>query len=141
MLQNDLLMNQKKILLAEDDEDDQHLFVDYLQERKDIELLPIVENGVDLHQYLEASYTEKGLPDIIILDQNMPKLNGLETLKKLKLRDEFNSIPVIIYSTYTDNQLVKKGLESGAFMVLVKPITKTGYNEMIETILEGCIRS
>ena len=66
-------MKPRKLLLAEDDKDDQHLFNDYLQDRDDIVLMPIVENGVALFDLLDKIADHDGLPDLIILDQNMPK--------------------------------------------------------------------
>ena len=69
----------KKVLLAEDDIDDRWFFMDFLKERTDIELLSSVTNGVEVLDYLEEVPEDK-LPNIIILDQNMPKLNGKVTL-------------------------------------------------------------
>ena len=77
-------MLKRKILLAEDDEDDQDFFIDFLQSRKDIILMPIVENGIALVELLEQINSDEELPDYIILDQNMPKRNGLQTLQILK---------------------------------------------------------
>ena len=123
-------MLKRKILLAEDDEDDQHFFIDFLQSRNDIVLMPIVENGIALVELLEKIKTDE-LPDYIILDQNMPKRNGLQTLQILKKESRYAHIPVMIYSTYTDDQLIKKGTELGASMVMTKPLTKEGYDQLV----------
>src|SRR4051812_38095117 len=98
-------MALRKILLAEDDADDQRLFHDFLHHRTDIELMPMVENGVVLLESLERT-SDNHLPDVIILDQNMPKKNGLQTLDQLKSSERYAHIPVVIYSTYTDQQLI-----------------------------------
>lgn len=129
-------MTPKKLLLAEDDVDDQQLFLDFLQNRSDIFIMAIVENGVDLFHSLEQILNEESLPDLIILDQNMPKRNGLQTLQLLKQSDRYTHIPVMVYSTYTDSELVKNSIDLGASIVVAKPITKEGYHKMIDAFLE-----
>ena len=127
---------QTKILLAEDDADDQMLFNDYLKERNDILILPVAENGEEVIELLNATENDKDLPDLIILDQNMPKRNGLQTLQFLKETDRFSRIPVVFYSTYADHQLVTACTHNGAVAVVTKPITKEGYDEMIDAFLQ-----
>jgi CheY-like chemotaxis protein len=130
-------MARKKVLLAEDDLDDQHFFYDFLQDRKDIILMDAVENGVVLFNSLEKIADTTELPDLIILDQNMPKRNGLQTLQLLKNTHRYNHIPVMVYSTYTDEQLKTNSLKMGATEVLPKPITKEEYNEMMDIFLKS----
>src|SRR5215208_1766806 len=102
-------MLKKRILLAEDDEDDRQFFLHFLRDRLDIILLPIAADGVMLMELLEGITAKSDLPDYIILDQNMPKQNGLQTLALLKDDTRYSHIPVIIYSTYTDAALIKSG--------------------------------
>lgn len=130
-------MQTKKVLIAEDDEDDKSLLCLFLQNRKDITLMPIVENGVELIETLEKITDSSDLPDIIILDQNMPKRNGLQTLKILKETANYSSIPVMVYSTYLDQNLIKACTESGATELMTKPITEKGYHEMMDTFLKA----
>jgi CheY-like chemotaxis protein len=127
-------MTLRKILLAEDDTDDQKLFCDFLSHRKDFVLMPVAENGVELMNVLEKTTNEE-LPHIIILDQNMPKSNGLQTLAALKAEDRYAHLPVVIYSTYADEQLISNSKAAGAALVLSKPVSKKGYEEMIDAIL------
>lgn len=129
-------MLKRRILLAEDDEDDQEFFHEFLKGRTDIILMPIAENGLVVADLLEGITDERQLPDLIILDQNMPKKNGLQTLQFLKEDKRYAHIPVIIYSTYTDETLIKNGSEMGACGVVTKPVTKEGYNEMMEAFLK-----
>lgn len=125
----------KKILLAEDDPDDVSFFFQYLGQRPDLLLLPPVENGEEVFDYLEK--TDNGtFPDLIILDQNMPKCNGLQTLAILKNNTAYQNIPVFVYSTYTDTYLVKQSLQLGARSVLEKPVSVEGYHKMINDMLE-----
>jgi CheY-like chemotaxis protein len=131
-------MLKTRILLAEDDIDDQQFFSDFMQTRHDVQLLPIVENGESLIELLDSIRNNNELPDIILLDQNMPKMNGLQTLQHLKNSERYAHIPVSIYSTYTDESLIKNGSALGACTVLSKPFTKEGYEKMIETLFMHC---
>ncbi|MCS3800678.1 response regulator [Niastella sp. OAS944] len=124
----------KKILLAEDDPDDVSFFFQYLGERPDLILLPPVENGEEVFDYLEKAHNGS-FPDLIILDQNMPKCNGLQTLAILKNNTAYENIPVFLYSTYTDAYLVKQSIQLGARSVLEKPVSVEGYHKMINDIL------
>ena len=132
-------MLKRKVLLAEDDEDDRHFFQSFLQSRDDVVLLPIAEDGLLLIDQLQNINNEADLPDLIILDQNMPRQSGLQTLEFLKKDKRFRHIPIVIYSTYADENLVKKSSEKGACMVLAKPFNKEGYVEMIEQVFKACV--
>ncbi len=127
-------MITKKILLAEDDVDDRDFFHDFLCNRKDIELLPIVENGEEIIQYLESLSDSTSLPDVIILDQNMPKRSGLNTLQYIKENKRYTHISVVIYSTYADENLIEKSYRLGANSVITKPTNMEGYHKMIDEV-------
>lgn len=121
-----------RILLAEDDVDDIEFFSEFLEERNDISLLPSVKNGEELLNILR----ERDLkPDLIILDHNMPKLNGFQTLTALKDDPDFASIPVVIYSTFANDGLIKNSLACGALAVYNKPSSKTGYQVMMDDLM------
>lgn len=124
--------------MAEDDVDDQQFFRDFLRNRQDIDLMSVAENGVALVETLNELGEDSLLPHFIILDQNMPKRNGLQTLELLKNNPRFAGIPVIIYSTYIEENLRQKGISLGACDVLPKPGTQEGYDQMINTILKHC---
>jgi CheY-like chemotaxis protein len=125
----------KKILLAEDDPDDRGFFFQFLRHRPDLLLLPPVENGEEVFAFLEKAQ-DGTLPDVIILDQNMPKCNGLQTLAILKNHIQYENIPVFVYSTYTDDYLVKQSIQLGATSVLEKPLSQEGYHKMIDDMLQ-----
>jgi CheY-like chemotaxis protein len=124
----------KKILLAEDDPDDRGFFFEFLEHRSDLLILPPVENGEEVFEFLEKAQ-DGTFPDLIILDQNMPKCNGLQTLAILKNNSDYENIPVFVYSTYTDDYLVERSMQLGARSVLEKPYSPEGYQKMIDAIL------
>ncbi len=128
-------MQVSKVLLAEDDFDDRMFFETFVTGRTDMLLLGAVGNGAELIETLHLRNTVHELPDIIILDQNMPRLNGLETLRLLKSKEEYTHIPVIIYSTYISDNLVESCLHSGASLVLSKPDGIDGYKAMLDKMI------
>jgi CheY-like chemotaxis protein len=130
-------MNAKKILLAEDDFDDQQFFYDFLHKREDVILLPMVENGEEVFEYLMSTANQAEMPDAIILDQNMPRQNGLQTLQLLKKNLQFAHIPIVLYSTYADESFFTRSAAHGATLVMAKPATPDGYHKMIDALIEA----
>ena len=131
-------MNKRFILIAEDDADDRYLMKTALEETGVTEVVEYVENGVEVMSFLESINEDNGelnYPQFILLDLNMPKMDGREVLKKIKSNDSFRKIPVIVFST-TKNQLeVKRCYDLGANTYIVKPVT---YDSLVDTIREIC---
>ena len=76
-------------------------------------------------------------PDIIFLDIRLPKMDGLEVLRKLRAQEKTRNIPVIILSNYDEDDLVARGLRLGAHEYLIKPrTTPTSLSEGIEDWLK-----
>ena len=123
------------VVLVEDDPDDRELFIEFYKDRNDIVLLPSAENGLELIAYLEGIAEDCDLPHLIVLDQNMPKMNGKQTLAFLKSNEKFSNIRVLVYSTYTDSNLIKECMALGANGFAVKPIDYEGYQKMMDDCL------
>ncbi len=124
----------KSILIAEDDADDRFLMQTALDESKSEDKIKFVENGIELLNYLnglKASNGEIHYPDFILLDLNMPKMDGREALKTLKSNSEFKKIPVIVFSTTKNELEVKRCYELGANTYVVKPVS---FDSLVETI-------
>lgn len=129
-------MIAKRIILVEDDPDDRDLFVTFYEHRTDIRLLPSVGNGIELILFLEKVDSDERLPHLIVLDQNMPMMNGKQTLQFLKSNNRYSKIPAVIYSTYADSSLILDCKNLGARMVASKPIDNIGYQKMMNDFLE-----
>lgn len=129
----------KRLLLAEDDEDDKMIFSEIVRslEFNDIIQFDAVDNGRQIIQLLEKSVN---LPDLVVLDQNMPQLNGKETLELLKQDARFHHIPVVIYSTYNDSRLTRECFNIGARQVITKPDSFDGFREMIMMLVDNYLR-
>lgn len=131
-------MNKPFILIAEDDADDRYLLKAALEESGITGEVAYVENGVEVINYLELISKETGklnYPKFILLDLNMPKMDGREVLKKIKSNDLFRKIPVIIFSTTKNQMEVKRCYDLGANTYVVKPVS---YDTLVETIRNIC---
>jgi CheY-like chemotaxis protein len=95
----------------------------------------MVEDGEAVFHTLNMIDHKDALPQIIVLDHNMPKRNGFQTLELLKATPRYQHIPVMIYSTYIDQRLTDACYKKGASTVMTKPITKEDYNKMVEVFL------
>lgn len=130
-------MKATRVILVEDDPDDVELFESFFSDRKDIQLLPSVGNGVELLNHLKSITNQADLPDLIVLDHNMPLMNGKQTLEHLMQHEHWSKIPAVIYSTYTDTTLIVDCKKLRARVVASKPIDQEGYNKMMNDFLEA----
>jgi CheY-like chemotaxis protein len=116
------------ILLADDDPVDRELFIEGMNDTGTKFKVDEVENGEELLKHLS---TTKYLPDLIILDLNMPVKDGRETLRELKSSEAYRHIPVFVLSTSNARFDVELAIHTGANLFLVKP---HGYKEIVEML-------
>lgn len=114
------------ILMADDDEDDRLLAQDAMQAAGSEYNCFAVADGQQLLDYLkgEGEYAQQGskvMPNVILLDLNMPILDGRETLKRLKSDALLSKIPVVILSTSAEREDITEGYGLGASSYMVKP--------------------
>lgn len=131
-------MKKAFILIAEDDADDRFLLQTAFDEKGYTDRVEFVENGVELLKYLDnisrKNHEEIVYPDFILLDLNMPKKNGRETLQELKTHLLFKSIPVIVYTTTKNEQEIRRCYELGANSYVVKPARFEALLKVVEDI-------
>ncbi|MBT1702893.1 response regulator [Chryseosolibacter indicus] len=124
----------KRILLAEDDADDQEIFKEVVEEIDGGYNVLIAENGEKLIQLVEE-LSDGELPQLIVLDQNMPRLKGLDTLNVLKSKDRYKDIPAVIYSTYHDPKFIQDCKDRN-IELLLKPDNFESLRVMISSLLD-----
>ncbi|PKP07013.1 MAG: response regulator [Bacteroidetes bacterium HGW-Bacteroidetes-5] len=114
-----MMMINVNILLADDDEADCLLFKNALEELPVCARLTIVHNGEQVIEELTKNGKEQ--PDVLFLDLNMPRKNGFATLGAIKRSSELQSLPVIIFSTASDTEMVKIVFRDSAHYYICKP--------------------
>ena len=108
---------QQNLLLADDDLDDCTFFKDALEELPLSATLSTVHDGVQLMSYLLSRSDD--LPDVLFLDLNMSRKSGFECLSEIKLNDKLKAIPVVIFSTSQNLDVVNSLYQkSGLFAIL-----------------------
>ena len=127
------------ILMADDDEDDRLLTQDALEESRVINNLYFVNDGVELLAYLnnQAPFENKQKyprPNIILLDLNMPRMDGREALKLIKENTALRSIPVVILTTSKQEEDKLRGYDLGAASYITKPVTFEGLVELMKQL-------
>lgn len=133
----------KSIFLVEDDLDDQEFFVEALNEIENVSLYGIANNGEEALDKLSNNL----IPDLIFMDINMPRMNGIECLIRIVQTDQTRNIPVIMLSTVipqidevrslgargfiekpTDNRVLKAHLEKMINTDFSRDVSKTSEN-------------
>ena len=114
------MKNIPLILLADDNPDDQTFIRDAFTYVKANVELKVLDSGVELLKHLEI-ISDEDLPSLIVLDYNMPMLNGAEVLKILLDDERFKNIPKIMLSTSYHQLHIDHCIEIGADGYLIKP--------------------
>jgi CheY-like chemotaxis protein len=107
------------ICLADDDQDDRLFFTDAFDELKIKTKVSTFNDGVELMNYLNNA--DSILPNVLFLDLNMPKKNGVECLLEIKKNEKFNDIAIAIYSTSSSEEHIEETFINGANIYIKKP--------------------
>lgn len=124
------------VLLAEDNPTDVLLTREALAEAKLHIHLHVVEDGVEALEFLhkEGKYIDVPSPDIILLDLNLPKMDGRETLTAIKADDRLKHLPVVILTTSKDEADIMASYHSGANCFITKPVDFDQFRSVVKTI-------
>ncbi|MBT1706157.1 response regulator [Chryseosolibacter indicus] len=118
--------NNYEILVVDDDREDHLILSEYFRDIGIENRVHYVENGKYALEYMEKIALDNKLPRLVILDLNMPIMNGTQTLLHMKQSFRLKNVPVIIFSTSENETEKRKCLSLGAVDYLVKPVS---YNE------------
>ena len=120
------------IFYTDDDLDDHELFADVVASISSNHMIYPQYNGQELLNMLRLPHPK---PDLIFLDLNMPKKNGFEVLKEMKEDDDLLGIPIVVFSTSLDEQIIKTCKGLGANLYLTKPDSYPVMKKMINDVL------
>lgn len=125
-------MNNGPILMADDDADDRFLVQAAFEDNRIFDTLVFFEDGEQLLEYFNANEIQT-LPDLILLDLNMPKRDGREVLKVIRQNEKWDKVPIIIFSTSNAPDDVNASYILGANCYIVKP---SSYEELKDLIFK-----
>lgn len=132
---------EKKILLVEDDPDHAEIITEIMLDgqgnnnvEKEIILMKDGQEAIDYLEKAEANVDNEvsSQIELVLLDLNLPKVEGMEVLKYIKKSIKFRSVPVVILSTSSDKKTIAKAYDNGADSFIVKPIS---YDEFARKLM------
>lgn len=124
------------VLLVDDDEDDQLMLAAAFKDTGFAGKLHLVSNGEDLMNELHEGISSRdvSLPDIILLDLNMPKKDGRASLREIKKHPLLCRIPVIVCTTSKNPDDIAYAYDNGANSYITKPSSYTELKTIVQTI-------
>ncbi len=128
-------MTKRKVLLVEDNPVDVALTIEAIQETDFAQELQVMEDGEAAFGYLQEVEGAKGrLPDLVLLDLDMPRLSGFELLRKVKQDKKLRHLPVVIFTSSSDQKEVATAYREQANCFVTKPIDYQGFAKSLRSI-------
>lgn len=133
------------ILLVEDDPGDVRLAIEAFRRSRVNSLLSVVGNGAEALGYLrrEYPYARAPVPDLILLDLNLPRVNGHEVLREAKADPSLRRIPVVVLSVSASEEDVRRAYDTQANCYVVKPADWGLYRSVLQAVERfwlNCVR-
>ncbi len=129
-----------RILVADDDADDRMLIAEAFEEAHLNNPVTFVKDGIDLLDYLkrEGKYandtTDNHLPGIILLDLNMPRMDGRTALEEIRKDPDLRKIPVVVLTTSKSEEDILKTYNLGVNSFITKPVTFDSLVEVVQVL-------
>lgn len=132
-------LNEVEILLVEDNMSDAELIIRALRKVNLANHLIHVKDGEEALDFIFANgkFSEremKSIPRVILLDIKMPKVNGIEVLKRIKAHEGTRSIPVVIMTSSKEEQDIIKSYELGVNSFVVKPVNFDSFSKAVSEL-------
>jgi CheY-like chemotaxis protein len=132
------MVNKHVILLVEDNPDDEELTRLAFEESKVLNHLEVVRDGAEAIDYLFATGAwagrPEGNPSLILLDLKLPKIGGLEVLRRLRADPRTKSIPVVILTSSVEERDVIDGYDLGCNSYIRKPVDFSQFTEAVQQL-------
>ena len=126
------------ILLVEDDPADVELIRETMANSKIVTHLHVVENGVEALKFLrrEGKYADAPQPDLILLDLNLPRMDGRALLAEMRADERLKSIPVVVLTTSQAEEDIIKSYRLGANCYITKPVGLAEFARVVHSMEE-----
>ena len=126
-------MDPMNIILADDDEDDRLFFKEAFEEIKIKTNIKIVNDGVELMDYLNQQGNQ--IPHMLFLDLNMPRKTGIDCLLEIKQLPHLNDMAIAIYSTSASEKDIEETFVQGANVYIKKPSDFNSLKKVLENVI------
>jgi two-component system response regulator len=133
------LFSRKSLLLVEDNRDDEELTLLALRENRLLNEVHVVRDGVEALDFLLAQgcYGDRDpldLPQVVLLDLKLPKLNGLEVLQRMRAHPRLKFVPVIVLTTSLEERDIIESYDLGANSYIRKPVDFGNFLEAVRQL-------
>jgi len=133
-------MNPPPILLVEDNPMDLDLTLRAFNKKKFSNHVHVARDGEEALAFIPRWEAGEPLPAVILLDINLPKVNGLEVLRQLKTHERFRRIPVVVLTSSKEDKDLKTAYDLGVNSYIEKPVSFSKFMEVAEQIeLYWCV--
>ena len=131
-----IAMNEKSILLVEDNPDEVNLARRAFAEGKFANRMNVVHDGVAALEFLLATGTEtKRLPAVILLDLNLPRMGGMELLKRVRAHERLKQLPIVVLTSSQEEGDMLRCYELGANSYIRKPVDFDRFTEVVRLMV------
>lgn len=132
-------MNEKHILLVEDNPDDVELTLRALKKNNILNEVVVAHDGAEALDYLFGTGASVGhdntvMPEVILLDLKLPKIDGLEVLRRLRANDRTMLLPVVILTSSKEEKDLINGYKLGANSYIRKPVNFDQFAEAVKQL-------
>jgi len=132
-------MENKIILLVEDNPDDEALTLRALEKNNILNEVVVAHDGVEALDYLfsEGSYSGRDtsvMPELILLDLKLPKIDGLEVLRRIRADEHTKLLPVVILTSSKEERDMIEGYSRGANSYIRKPVDFVQFGEAVQQL-------
>jgi two-component system, response regulator len=132
-------MENRHILLVEDNEQDELLTLRALKKSNVLNEVVVARDGQEALDYLMGQGPYAGrdvndLPQVVLLDLKLPKVDGLEVLKRIRGNETTRSLPVVVLTTSQEDSDVVAGYKNGANSYVRKPVESAKFHEAIKNL-------
>jgi two-component system, response regulator len=130
-------MREAIILLVEDNSSDEELTLRALRKNNILNKVVVVRDGAEALNYLSASAADRKsneLPQVVLLDLNLPKIGGLEVLRRIRAEERTMLLPVVILTSSKEDKDLLAGYTSGANSYVVKPVDFNQFADAVKQV-------
>lgn len=132
-----MLTYRRTVLCVDDDPDDQLMVLDSIKEIDPTIRVASALNGVEALRFLEEGKNGGGLPCLVLMDINMPLMDGKKAVTLIKKDKELDSIPVVMFTT-SSSPLDQTFCERHGVPFMTKPVSQRGLEETVKKLLSLC---
>ena len=129
-------MMNKRILLVEDNRDDEELTLIALRKGNILNKIDIVRDGAEALDFIfgRGKYSDRILPQIVLLDLKLPKVDGIEVLRQIRTNEATKLLPVIILTSSREDKDLIDGYTTGANSYVVKPVETEEFMKSVQQL-------